>query len=156
MTGLDWTEFSAAVVSLTALIAAIVAGARGLFGDRFRRDVEQSASLLSGYQGMVASLQADIANARKELEAERAARNRERLELYAEIDKLRDSIAAERDRLREALTVERAAWNAERQELHRQIDELRDKVATLQSRDATDRTRKNDPPRRTTTRRESP
>ncbi len=149
MTGLDWTEFSAAVVAVSAAIAAVVTAARGLFGDKFRRDVEQSASLLSGYQGMVVSLQGDIANARRELEAERAARNKERLELYAEIDKLRDSIAAERDRLRVVLTAERAAWDTEREELHRQIDELRNEVATLQPRAVTDRTRKGEPHRRT-------
>ncbi len=160
MADLDWTGLSALVVAVSAAIAGLFTAARGLFGDRFRRDVEQSSALLTGYQGMVTSLQADVAIIRKELAAERDARrteiaaertawNAERRELYGEIDKLRDSNESERDKLRAALTVERAAWHSEREDLHAQLASLREEVATMQPRAATDRTRKGDGPRRT-------
>ncbi len=138
MNGLDWTGLSALVVAVGGAVGAIIGGLRVLRGDKFRRSVEESTALLSGYRDMVASLRVDVENARNELAAERAAWNRERRDLHGEIDQLRESMA-----------LERTAWHRERQDLHRQLDELRDEVATLQPRSATDRTRKGDPPRRT-------
>ncbi len=137
MNGLDWTGLSALVVAIGGALGAVFGGLRLLGGDKFRRSVEESTALLTGYRDMVSSLRVELENARKELAAERAAWNADRRELYEEIDKLRESMA-----------VERSAWHAERRELHRQINELRDEVATLQPRAATDRTRKGDGPRR--------
>ncbi len=138
MNGLDWTGLSALVVAIGGAFGAILGGMRLLRGDKFRRSVEESTALLSGYRDMVASLRVELESARKELAAERAAWNVDRRELYEEIDKLRESMA-----------VERTAWHVERRELHRQINELRDEVATLQPRAATDRTRKGDGTHRT-------
>ncbi len=109
------------------------AGLRAFSGDRFRRDVEESSALLSGYRDMVASLRVELETVRVALADERVAWNRERREVYEEIDKLRDSQQREQ-----------AAWHNERQALHREIEQLREEVATLQSRDKTDRTRRSD------------
>ncbi len=133
MAGFDWQGLAALVVAFGGAIGAIFAGLRALRGDKFRRDVEDSAALLSGYRDMVASLRVDVNNARSELAAERASWNSERRELYGEIDALRQSMVAER-----------MAWSNERRDLHNQLDELRDEVHQLTQRSSAKRSRDTD------------
>ncbi len=134
MAGLDWQGLAALVVAFGGAVGAIFAGLRAFRGDKFRQDVEESTSLLSGYRDMVASLRVDVNNARKELAAERKSWNSERRELYAEMDGFRQSVV-----------TERLAWGKERKELHRQLNELSEEVAQLMNRSDANRERKTDP-----------
>ncbi len=135
MTAFDWQGLAALVVATGGALGAILGALRLLRGDKFRRSVEESTALLSGYRDMVASLRVDVDNARKELAAERKSWNNERRELYAEMDGFRQSVVAER-----------LAWGKERKELHGQMDELREEVAQLMDRSDANRSRRTDEP----------
>lgn len=106
MTG---NEIAALVVAIGGALGAIFAGLRNLRGDKFKRDVEASAALLSGYTNMVQTLQAQI-NAIEERHA------RERAEWQAEKAAMRQEHAAEV------------------RELNERIDELGTQLWILQNR----------------------
>ncbi len=119
----DLPGFAAVVVALGGAIGAILAGIRALRGDRFRREVEESTALLSGYSDMVAALRVELDNVRSALAIERTSWNQERRQLHGEMDELRDK-----------MDDERAEWNAERQKMHAEVEELRQKVGQLSRR----------------------
>lgn len=117
MSGQEW---AALIVAITGALAAIFAGVRNLRGDAFKKEVEASAALLTGYTNMVAVLQAEIDRLKSD-----GAEDRE--EAVKERSRMRDEHRADIDRLRDEHRKELLA-------AYERIDELSAKVYTIQNR----------------------
>lgn len=111
---MSWEGVAAMLVAVGGALGALFTGYRNLRGDQFRREVDESAALLSGYKEMAAAL-------RTELEAMRTTLHQERQQWVVERRALHDEIDTERE--------ER---EVERQALRREINELRTQVARLE------------------------
>lgn len=116
MTG---NEIAALIVAVGGALGAIFAGIRNLRGDKFKHDVEASAALLSGYTGMVQTLQAQI-------HAIEERHSRERAEWFKEKAAMREQ------------------HSAEVRELNERIDELGTQLWVIQNRAITEKTRSTD------------
>lgn len=112
-------ELAALLVAITGMAAAIAAGVRNLRGDKFKREVDASAALLSGYTSWVERLQ-------------------------AEITRLQAAHTQERDQWRVDREEMRAEHHAEVVELNERIDELGSQVYVLQNRPSETRERESD------------
>ncbi len=88
------TEIAALIVAIGGAIGAVLAGLRNLFSDRFRRDVDQGAQLLTGYVGMVERLQAEITQIEARHDRERTEWRNERDEMHDRIDELSGQVMA--------------------------------------------------------------
>lgn len=119
-------EIAALVVAITGALAAIFAGIRNLRSDNFKHDVDASAALLSGYTGMVQTLQAQITRMEEAHRADREEWLRERAEWQREKGEIR------RQHLEEV------------EALNDRIDELGTQVWALQNRPITTREREDD------------
>ncbi len=94
------TEIAALVVAISGMVGATFAGVRNLISDRFRRDVDQGAQLLTGYVGMVERRQAEITQIEARHDRERAEWKAERDELHERIDELGGQLLAVQLQLR--------------------------------------------------------
>ncbi len=88
------TEIAALVVAISGMVGATFAGVRNLISDRFRRDVDQGAQLLTGYVGMVERLQAEITQIEARHDRERTEWKNERDEMHERIDELSGQVMA--------------------------------------------------------------
>ena len=120
-------EIAALIVAITGALGAIFAGVRNLRGDKFKKEVEASAALLTGYTNMVATLQTEIDRLKSDHAEDRAAWIAERALMRQEH---LDQISRLRNEHRDELKV-----------AYERIDELGTQVYILQNRppDANDR-----------------
>lgn len=117
---LTGANIAAIIAAVGGLLGGLFAGIRSLRGDKFKRQVDQGASLLSGYSDMHASLRTELAEVKTQHAADRAEWQRERAALRAEW-------AADNSRMREEHRVELAA-------AYDRIDELGAQIYALQHR----------------------
>lgn len=117
---MNGTELAAVIVAVTGALGAIFAGIRNLQGDRFKKDVEASAALLTGHTNMVAALQNELERIRSDHAEDRAAWQADRALVRREC---RDDI----DRLR-------SEHHAELLVAYERIDDLSAQVYTLQNK----------------------
>jgi hypothetical protein len=125
-------EVAALIVAITGALAAIFAGIRNLRGDAFKKEVEASAALLTGYTTMVTSLQAEI-------DRLKSAANEDRVNCAEERARLRAEYVAEITRMREE-------HRAELRLAYERIDDLSAQVYTLRHRPPESRERGDDRP----------
>lgn len=125
------SEIAALIVAVTGALAAIFAGLRNLRGDKFKKDVEASAALLTGYTNMVVTLQAEIDRVKEDHNEDRVSWATERVALRAEH-------VEDMKRLREE-------HHAELLVAYERIDELGSQVYVLQHRPEATRDRRTDP-----------
>lgn len=87
-------ELAALIIAITGALGAIFAGVRNLRGDKFKKDVEASAALLTGYTNMVNTLQTEIDRLKSDHAEDRAAwtaeRTAHRKECSEETERLRE------------------------------------------------------------------
>lgn len=112
-------EIAALLVAVGGVIGAVFTGVRGIRGDRFKRDVEASANILSGLNSLVKTLQDELERVKRDYQADREA--------WAE----------ERRRMREE-------HNEEIRDLNERIDELATQLWALQHRPLETRERESD------------
>ncbi len=123
-------EIAALIVAITGALGAIFAGVRNLSGDKFKKEVEAGAALLTGYTNMVGTLQVEIDRLKSDHAEDRA-------EWLAERTLMRQEYQEELTRLR----------TEHREELkvaYERIDELGSKIYVLENRPGTTRDRSSD------------
>lgn len=125
------------MAALTGIVAAGFAGLRNLRGDKFKREVEASAALLTGQAAMVTALQGEVDRLRSDMAEDRKAATAERAECLAERNRLLTEHRAEMTRLREEHRAELAT-------AYERVDELSAKVYLLQNRPTETRERRGD------------
>lgn len=116
--------------ALGTLLTTLAVAYRGVTGDRFRRKVDESARILSGYVEQIKTLraEADSRAAAAALEVDRLVRQHR--EEIADLERRHDA--------------ERQRWHQDRDRLEERIDELEAKVAALLYRPASSRSRAED------------
>lgn len=134
-------EIAALVVAITGALAAIFAGIRNLRGDAFKREVEASAALLTGYTNMVSTLQAEIDRLKSDSAEDREGCAEERARLREEHAKEMERQRAEH---REEIARLRLEHRTELQVAYERIDELGAKVWNIEHRPAGTRARETD------------
>lgn len=127
---MNGAEIAALIAAVAGALGAIFKGVRDLKGDKFRKEVEASASLLSGYTNMVGSLQAEIDRLKSDHAEDRA------------------TWAAERTAMRHEHHTEIARMREEHRlqllEVYERIDDLNAKVYVLHNRPKDTRDRSTD------------
>lgn len=120
-------ELAALLVALTGVLTAIFAGTRNLRSDKTKGQIEASAQILTGYGGIVESLQAEVSRLNEVLVSERLTHKQElencliehRAEMliaYERIDELGTQLYVQTNRppeLRERESDERAPGQVE-------------------------------------------
>lgn len=123
-------DVAALIAALTGTLVAVFAGVRNLRGDKFKKDVDASASLLVGYTNMVAVLQAEIDRLKSDHAEDRAAWAEERT-------RFRREWTEDMERMRTEHRTELAA-------AYERIDDLGSQVYALQNRPRDSRSRRGD------------
>ncbi len=123
-------EFAALLVAVSGVVGAIFAGVRNLRGDKFKKDVEASASLLAGYTGMVTALQTEIDRLKSDHAEDRTSWTAER--------------AAMRHEHQTEMTRLRDEHRSQLKEVYERLDELGSQIYVLQHRPRDTRERGSD------------
>lgn len=129
--GLNGTAIAALIAAVGGALGGIFTGIRSLRSDKFKRNVEAGAALLTGYTDMVAQL-------RSELDRVKDDHNKDKETWRLEREALRREFEEDRQRMR-------SQHAEEVRDLNERIDELSSQVFALSHRaDNHDRTRSTD------------
>lgn len=95
-------EIAALIVAVGGFLGAVLAGFRNLRSDKTKHEIEASAALLTGYTGMVSTLQAQMTameerhvRERREWAEEKADLRREHAEEIAELNERIDELGTQ-------------------------------------------------------------
>lgn len=128
--GWSGTAIAALIAAIGGAFGGIFTGIRSLRSDKFKRNVEAGAALLTGYTDMVAQLRAELERVKKEHDDDKEQWRVER-------EAMRREFAEDRERLR-------ADHKREVAELNDRIDELSSQLYALTHRTDATRTRSTD------------
>lgn len=123
-------EVAALIAAFTGLFGAIFAGIRNIKSDKFKKEVEASAALLTGYTGMVENLQKEIGRLKEDHADDRAAWAEERRQMRVECA---EDVARLRDEHKREMLI---AWE--------QLDELGSQIYVMKNRPPDAQERKDD------------